>query len=57
MIFFYSNPFAVAAIMSVSFVGVAALSQESIEGLGKPWKTLAAQLRFNMWAIHFVFPV
>jgi hypothetical protein len=41
--------------MSVSFVGVAALSQESIEGLGKLWKTLAAQLRFNMWAIYFVF--
>jgi hypothetical protein len=47
--------FAVAAIMSVSFVGVAALSQESIEGLGKTMENLSGTAQIQYVGLSILF--
>lgn len=47
--------FAVAAIMSVSFVGAAALSQESIEGLGKTMENLSGTAQIQYVGLSILF--
>jgi hypothetical protein len=47
--------FAVAAIMSVTFVGIAALSQESLEGLSKTMENLSGTAQIQYVGLSILF--